>query len=139
MSCGSSLPITNLFTGDVVLTELRKVLAQRIKLPAATVDDILRCCGPRRSSQSRRNLLTCGCGIRMTAGFWRQPSPGGPMCWSRAIRISWPLLARPPLPIIQLLRVLGFAEQDVITPRRRGKCARRRFVFATPSFAGVKP
>jgi putative PIN family toxin of toxin-antitoxin system len=30
-----------LITGDVVLTELRKVLVQRIKLPVATVDDIL--------------------------------------------------------------------------------------------------
>jgi putative PIN family toxin of toxin-antitoxin system len=30
-----------LITGDVVLAELRKVLAHRIKLPAATVDDIL--------------------------------------------------------------------------------------------------
>jgi uncharacterized protein len=30
-----------LITGDVVLTELRKVLVQRIKLPVATVDEIL--------------------------------------------------------------------------------------------------
>ena len=30
-----------LITGEVVLTELRKVLGRRIKLPTATIDDIL--------------------------------------------------------------------------------------------------
>ena len=30
-----------LITGDVVLSELRKALGRRIKLPAATIDDIL--------------------------------------------------------------------------------------------------
>lgn len=30
-----------LITGEVVLSELRKVLARRIKLPAATIEDIL--------------------------------------------------------------------------------------------------
>ena len=70
-----------LITGEIVLSELRKALGRRIKLPAATIEDILALIReqnvvpkPGKPSNLQFETLTI-------VGYSRQHWPDEPTCW----------------------------------------------------------
>ena len=68
-------------TGDVVLRELRKALARRIKLPRRPSTTSSRCSENKKSCRNPAHLPRCQFETLTTAGSSLRQQPDEPMCW----------------------------------------------------------
>ena len=79
----------DLIVGEVVIAELRRVLRDRIKIPAQPLPLSNNYCEIRLSSRSRRSPIPCPSVMPRIGGFLHQLWQGRLMCLSRAIRTYW--------------------------------------------------